>query len=322
MRIVIAGTGRLGASLLRALLSSSHEVVAIVQDGRKTVGAQRWVNPARFLGGRHSLAGVAARRGLPTIWIDQMTEEELAPLRRLAPDVLLVGGFGIILKRPLLDLPRVGCVNTHSSLLPRHRGPNPFCAVILAGEKESGVTFHVMEEGIDTGDILDQTTFPVDEDATAYDVYTDACDIAGERVVAVMNRIAREGLHGTRQDPALATYDKKPTLADAWIDWTRLAVEIDRMVRAMSPTPMPRFMHGNTVVYVARTRVDPRPVEAAPGTVLLNRTMPIIATGCGKIRLHVAFARRPFPWLWPAPWTRLAEGERLPIPAPGAPDGI
>jgi len=257
MRIAVAGTGRLGINLLRPLLQSSHQIVAIVQDGRKTRGISQRLTPVlgRYFGGPYHMAGRARARRIPIFWIDRMNEAELAPLRALRPDILLVGGFGIILKPPLLELPRLGCVNTHSSLLPKHRGPNPFYAVILAGEEESGVTFHIMEEGIDTGAIIAQFTFPIHEEDGMFDVYNRACECAAGHVVEVMDHIEQEGLAGTPQDESLASYDKKPIPADAWIDWNMTAAEIHRLVRAMSPTPMPKFQYRGRNVRVARTRL-------------------------------------------------------------------
>lgn len=313
MRIAVAGSGRLGTSVLLPLLRSRHEVVAVVLDGRQTRGWRRGLYSllARFFGGQHSILHQAAVHGLPKVWIDKMTEEELAPLAALSPDVLLVSGFAIILKPPLLRLPRVGCVNMHSSLLPKHRGPNPFCAAILQGETESGVTFHVMDEGIDTGAILDQTRFALGPRDTMFDVYGRACTIAGERVAAVMDAIEAQGLQGTPQDAAAATYDRKLVEADAWIDWGMRAEEIDRMVRAMSPNMMPRFRYRGRVVTVARTDFDAEPVSAAPGTVLRNRPPMRVATGAGTLILRVAFARRGVPFIFPAPWFRPKIGEVL-----------
>ncbi|MBI3119520.1 MAG: methionyl-tRNA formyltransferase [Candidatus Hydrogenedentes bacterium] len=313
MRIALAGTGRLGVSLLMPLVKSSHEVVAIVQDGRRLKGLRRWAAPVagQVLGGEQSVAGRARALGIPIVWIAKMTPEELAPLRALGIDLLLVGGFSIILKKPLLELPRVGCLNTHSSLLPRHRGPNPFYAVILAGDAESGVTFHEMEEGIDTGPIVEQVRFPMSPRDTVLTVYQRACAVAGEHVVAVVDRVARDGLHGTPQDPALANYVKKPTIDDSWLDWSRPAIELDRQVRALSPSPMPRFKYKGRIVRVGRTEFDPALVDAAPGTVVGSRVVVRVATGQGALTLRVAFCTWPVPWIWPAPWGRPVVGEVL-----------
>lgn len=313
MRIAVAGSGRLGTSVLVPLLESDHEVVAVVQDGRQCRGLRRLLSRslAPLAMTPHSMLKLARRNRLPVVYIDKMTESELAPLAALKPDVLLVSGFAIILKPPLLELPRIGCVNMHSSLLPRHRGPNPFTAVLLAGERESGVTFHVMEPGIDTGDVLDQTAFEVGPGDAMVDVYQRACARAAERVVDVMDRIASGGLNGVPQDEAVASYDKKVKPDEAWLDWRRPAEELERMVRALAPTLLPRFTFRGRTIYVARAQYNDEPVAEAPGTVLRNRGMVVVATGKGSMKLQVAFARRPLPWIWPSPWLRPSIGEDL-----------
>lgn len=313
MRVALAGSGRLAIQMMHAIRASRHEIVAIVQDGRRCRGMWRWLDPwtGRLLTPGYNLAGWSGRLRAPVVYIDKMDETELAPLRAARPDLLLVGGFGIILKAPLLELPAVGCVNCHSSLLPRHRGPNPFAAVILDGDAENGVTFHVMDAGIDTGDILEQSAYAVTSEDTAFSVYRKACAVAADRIAPLLDHIEAHGLHGRPQDNALASYDPKPPATPAGIDWNQPAEHIDRLVRAFAPSPMPRFRHRGRAVRVARTAVDATPVDAVPGTVLRNRLPVRVATGAGTLIIPLAFCGSPVPSVWPAPWNRPAIGERL-----------
>ena len=313
MRIALAGSGTLASSMFRPLLASHHEVVAIIQDGRRAKGFQRTIRPwsDALLITAGGLAFQAMRQGLPIVWIDKMDEEELAPLRALEPDIVLVGGFGIILREPLLSLPRLGCVNMHSSLLPKHRGPNPFCAVILAGETESGVTFHVMAEGIDTGDIIAQTAFTLSPEDTPHSVYAKSCELAGDCVVEVMDSIEQTGVHAKPQDHSLATYEKRPAESDAWIRWERPAVEIARQIRALNEIQTARFSCQHHTILVNKATADASPVNNRPGYVLQNRPHLAIATGEGVITILVAQAKGPLPLPWPLPWNRPAVGEQL-----------
>lgn len=313
MRIAIAGTGQLAAGMFRVLLESDHDIVAVVQDGRQAKGFKGFIARlfGRIFGGKNNLGAVARGQAIPVVWIDAMDEKELAPLRALDIDLLLVGGFAIILRKRLLELPKIGCVNMHSSLLPRHRGPNPFCAALLAGDTESGVTFHIMEPGIDTGAVVAQYPFPVEERDTMIDIYYRACEMATEKVVEVMDQIAAEGLQGTPQDEAKANYEKKPTIEDSWIDWRQPARQIDSMVRAMAPSPMPRFRWRGRIITVARCEFDGSSVDAPPGKVLRPWPLVRVATGEGTLTLRVAFSRRPVPWVWPAPWSKPEVGEML-----------
>ncbi len=313
MRIAFAGTGRLGTSLLRGIFETRHEVVAIVRNGRQTRGLKRRVLApvgAAFIG--RGVPGMAKRKGIPAFYIDRMTDEELAPLAALEPDLLVVGGFGIILKAPLLRLPKIGCINCHSSLLPKHRGPNPFSAVILAGEDKTGVTFHIMDQGIDTGDIVDQTEVAVRPRDSAAALYFRTSAVAGERIGVVLEQIATRGLEGTPQDPAAATYDKQLSPEQMQIDWNKPAVEIDRLVRA-SMSRLPSFQLGHRMIYVGKAHPDPEPVDAEPGTVLDIGRFVDVATGEGKLRLELCWRLKPAPWRWPGFVTRgrVRAGDRL-----------
>lgn len=318
MRIALAGSGLLGATLYRALCESGHDIVAIVQDGRLTRGWKRRATPfaAQWLGGPNAMTGIARWYKIPIIWVDTMQEAELEPLRQLQPDLLLVGGFGIILKAPLLNLPAVGCVNVHSSLLPKHRGPNPFRAALLAGESETGVSFHVMTEGIDTGAILLQRAFDIGPRDTAFDIYRHSCKVAGTMLPEVLDRIEVSGLQGTPQDESIATYDKNLKEEDTWIDWRWTAEEIDRFIRALTPTPAPRILFRGRLIRVSRSEFDAEPVDAPPGVVLKNRPWVEVATGQGRVKLRVAFQKSPYPWIWPAPGNRPEVGEQLEIHGP------
>ena len=313
MRIAIAGDGRLAINLMEPLLASRHHVVALVQNGRRAGSFQRRLREAagRLLGPLAGVIGLALRNGIPLIWIDRMTDDELAPLRAISPDVLLVGGFSIILKKPILEAPRIGCVNTHSSLLPKHRGPNPFAAVIMAGEEESGVTFHQIDEGIDTGPILEQYRFDIRPQDTAIEVYQRSCSIAGLHIVEVMDRIEKRGIYGQPQDNAAATYDKKLEKSDSYIDWHQPARTIERKVRGLRPFLVGRFRFQGHTITTTRVRCEDVKTTEAPGTILNTRPFVQIATGEGVITLLVAYAAAPIPWLWPAAWNRIKAGERV-----------
>ena len=313
MRIAVVGTGTLSVRMLTPLLESDHEVVAVLLDGRKTKGLSRHLGPilARFFKGSFSLGGQARKLGIPYFYIDTMSEAEVAALKHLDLDLILVGGFSLILKKPLLDLPKIGCVNTHSSLLPKHRGPNPFSAAILSGDAESGVTFHWMDEDIDTGNIIAQFPWPLTENTTMLSLYRDACELAGKEVVGVLDAIADGTAPSTAQDISQATYEKKLTINDSWIDWTESAEAIDLKIRGMSPQPYVRFHWKGRTILLHRVTYDSEPVDAAPGTVLANRPTLHVATGCGVVKFRVAFRQKPIPWLWPGFGKRPDVGEVL-----------
>ena len=144
MRVVVAGTGRLGAAILEPLLESSHEVAGLVLNGQRTRGVwRRYQATSPLLGLLDAPVRIARQSAIPMVWLDQMELSHVDAVANLKPDLLITCGFGIILKKPLLSIPTIGCVNVHSSLLPKHRGPMPFNWVVLQGDTETGVTFHV-----------------------------------------------------------------------------------------------------------------------------------------------------------------------------------
>ncbi|MEA3365965.1 MAG: methionyl-tRNA formyltransferase [Candidatus Hydrogenedentes bacterium] len=313
MRIILAATGPLGAKLLSALRDSSHKVVALLRNGRTATAFQRLVLPrlGAAFAPHSSLLGMARRAKIPSFYINTMDEAELAPLRRLEPDLILVGGFSIILKKALLELPSIGCVNCHSSLLPKHRGPNPFTAAVLAGDPESGVTFHVMTDGIDSGDILLQQPFSIEETDTGGAVYKKSCELAGALVLDVLDALEQDGLHGTPQDEAAASYDKRLRKEDLFLDWSRSARELDRLVRACVPFSLARFTHRGRTVYVSRTSWDDEPSQAPPGTITRAAHPVRIATGHGHLVIEVAHTANVLAGLWPNLYKRPRVGERL-----------
>lgn len=318
MRIALVGSGSLSVKMLLPLLQSKHEVVAVILDGRHTRGIRRWIEPAlaRWFRGEFSLGGQARKHKIPIFYIDKMTDAEVAPLKKLNLDLILVGGFSIILKKPLLDIPRLGCVNTHSSLLPRHRGPNPFSAAILAGDTETGVTFHWMDEEIDTGDIISQHVMPLNGESTMLGVYRDSCALAGQKVEGLVNSLEVGDALRTPQSVALASYEKRATIAESWVDWSSPAETIELLVRGMSPQPYVRFRWRKQMILLHKVTFDSTPVDALPGTVLASRPLLVVATGRGAITLRVAFRQKPIPWIWPGLGKRPEVGEVLPSGAP------
>lgn len=313
MRIVVAGSGRLGASVLVPLMESGHEVIGLIQNGRLTRGFDRGLTilRTRLFDSLDQPLRLAQRLGIPVIWLDTMSEIELRKLHRLEPDLIVTCGFGIILKRSVLDLPKIGCMNIHSSLLPKHRGPMPFSHVILSNETKSGVTFHVTEENIDSGDMIAQFAFPLTPDDTSQRVYQKACDVVMEQIVGVIDRIESDGLSGKTQSADAATYDKGLKAEDVFIDWSRSAQEIDRLVRAGNPVMFARFMDGETVVRIVESTFDVTTIPETPGTLLASRPDPSIATGQGSLTLRTAFVKRSAFWSRPMAWTPPVPGTRL-----------
>jgi len=300
--------------MTKAILESRHELVAVVDNGRTTKGFRRTLNPlmASLLASKWRVNGIARRRGLPIVYIDKMTPEELAPLRATEPDVILVGGFSIILKKPIIELPKVACINCHSSLLPLHRGPNPFQAAILSGDSETGITYHVIDEGIDTGPLIEQHRIPITQSDTAGTLVRRTSILAAQKLPSMLDRIEQEGLNATTQPVEGASYDNKLDGDGLFIKWDQTAEEIDRMIRACFPFAMARFRHRGRTVLISRAKTFDKDSGGVPGQIVGNRPFVRIATAKGSISIVAAYTiGRPYPWVWPGFVSRPPIGDRV-----------
>jgi methionyl-tRNA formyltransferase len=298
---------------MEPLLEAGHHVVGLLQNGRQTRAAHRGLFRASRVLVPPALdpASLALRRRVPIFWLDRMDDAELAPLRALAPDLLLTAGFALIFNDAMLGLPGLGCVNVHSSLLPKHRGASPFAHVVLAGETETGVTFHVMAREVDAGPILAQERIALTQLDTSVTVYYRCCDLARGMVAEVVDEIENRGWIGVPQSTEDVTRDPRMTRDTAAIDWRDSADRIERLVRAAVAYYPAWFTHRGRRVDVTRATFDPRPIDAAPGTVLETRPYPVVATGRGRLIIHAAHVSQPIPWSWPTLCARLRRDEYL-----------
>ncbi len=170
--------------------------------------------------------------------IDAMSPQEAAEfLAGLRPDFIVVVAFGRILRPEVLRIPRYGCVNLHASLLPRHRGPSPIPAAILAGDAITGVTTMLMDEGVDTGDILLRRSIPIGERDTAGTLHDNLAELGAELMLETVEGMLSKAIAPTPQDHSQATYTRLLSKTDGKIDWRRDAAYLDRLTRAMNPWP-------------------------------------------------------------------------------------
>ena len=195
------------------------------------------------------------------------------------PDVAVVVAFGQILPPEVLGIPRLGCVNLHASLLPRHRGASPIQAAILAGDADSGVTTMLMDEGLDTGAILQQSRVPLVADETAGSLGDKLGGLGAELMVATLDGLAAGTLEPIAQDPGAATMTHLIKKQDGQIDWRQNATAIDRQVRAMQPWPVAYTQRGAERFKVwAVSRTD-ESTTMPPGTVIASGGELVVACG-------------------------------------------
>lgn len=230
-RIVFFGTSAFSLPTLERLLESNEKVVAVVTqpDRARGRGQKMASSPVKTL---------ASSRGIPILQPERVKEEAFqAQVRDLRSDLFVVVAYGQILPKSLLDLPEHGAVNVHASLLPKYRGAAPIPWAILQGEKVTGVTTMLMDEGMDTGDILLQEEVLIGDRDTTETLQGRLARTGAQLLMNTLERLKAGALRPVPQDSTKASYAPMLKKEDGWIEWAKDAVEIDRQVRALNPWP-------------------------------------------------------------------------------------
>jgi methionyl-tRNA formyltransferase len=213
------------------------------------------------------------------------TAEPQAALRALAPDALVVAAYGLILPQAILDIPRLGAVNVHASLLPRWRGAAPIQRALLAGDPETGISIMRMDAGLDTGPVLLREALAIRPDDTAGTLHDRLAVLGARLLVAALDGLARGTLQATPQPAAGVTYAAKLEKHEARIDWTHPAAEIERQVRAFNPVPGATARVRGTEIKLWHAAVVEG--DGEPGTVIaIDPAGIVVAAGAGALRLE------------------------------------
>lgn len=232
LRLVFAGTPEFAAEHLKALLASEHEIVAVyTQPDRPAGRGQKLMpSPVKQLALEHHIPVLQ-----PPTLRDPAAQAELANLNA---DLMVVVAYGLILPQVVLDTPRLGCINSHASLLPRWRGAAPIQRAVQAGDAESGVTVMQMEAGLDTGPMLLKVSTAITSEDTGGSLHDRLAELGPPAVLQAIAGLAAGTLLGEVQNNDLATYAHKLNKDEARLDWSRPAVELERLVRAFNPWPI------------------------------------------------------------------------------------
>ena len=218
MRVVFCGTGEIGLPALKALLDSGkYEVPGVITQPDKPAG--RDLKPRAS-----AIKQLAVERGIPVHQPPKLRDAaSLEMLQSLKPDVMVVVAYGQILPKSVLELPRLGCLNLHASLLPRHRGASPIHAAILAGDAITGMTVMYMDEGLDTGDVLLEEVLDIGTQETTGELHDRLAALAAPCLLRALDLLAAGNAPRTPQDPGKANYAPKLKKADGFLDWTHPA---------------------------------------------------------------------------------------------------
>lgn len=282
LRIIFAGTPDFSVPCLHALRAAGQEIVAVYTQPDRPAGRGRKLSPS-------PVKEAALALGLP-IFQPQTLRDEAAihALQAHKADLMVVVAYGLLLPRAVLDAPRLGCVNIHASLLPRWRGAAPIQRAILAGDSETGVTIMRMEAGLDTGPLYLIRRLPLDLRETGGGLSDKLSRLGAKALVEALPGIADGSLVPSPQDDSQANYAHKLAKAEAEIDWSRPAVEIDRLIRAFDPWPVAQTrLEGVSLrLWGCEPTARVAPAASAPGQVLAAGKAGIdVATGAGVLRL-------------------------------------
>lgn len=291
LRVVFAGTPQFAVSALAAICAE-HTVVGVLTQPDRPAGRGRALTSSpvkEFALARHlPLAQPLTLRGE-----EETTLATLAQLRQWRPDVMVVVAYGLMLPQTVLDLPPLGCLNIHASLLPRWRGAAPIQRAILAGDQHTGITIMQMDAGLDTGPILLSEAVPIRADVIASELQEELASLGARLVLRALAALEAGRLKPQPQPAAGATYAQKLSTAEAAIDWRSSATTIDRQIRALNPWPAARALYNGESVKLLRSRVlqGIAPATAGPGT-LLGLRDGFLAVACGEGLLGVAELQR------------------------------
>jgi methionyl-tRNA formyltransferase len=241
MRIIFAGTPDFAASSLQALIDTQsdagHELVAVYTQPDRKAGRGRKLRPS-------PVKQLALQHDIPVYqphnFKDAHDRQQLAELK---PDLMIVVAYGLILPQRVLDTPGQGCINVHASLLPRWRGAAPIQRAILAGDAESGVCIMQMEAGLDTGPVLREVRTAINANDTGSSLHDRLATLGARALIDTVADIVAGSAVATPQDDSQSNYAAKLDKREAWLDWSRSAIELERQVRAFNPWPVAQTSH-------------------------------------------------------------------------------
>jgi methionyl-tRNA formyltransferase len=302
LRIGFAGTPDFAAAALQRLRAEGFDITLVLTQPDRPAGRGLKLQPS-------AVKALALQHGLPlaqprSLRLDGKYPDDAraaqAALQGAQLDALVVAAYGLILPRWVLELPRLGCLNIHGSLLPRWRGAAPIHRAIEAGDARTGITIMQMDEGLDTGDMLlmqDIAIAPADSTASLHDKLA---ALGAELIVPALHQAQAGTAVRTPQPEAGVTYAHKIEKAEAAIDWRQDAAQIERRLRAFDPFPGANFSAGGETIKLWRASVV-ADVDAAPGTVVTHPAHPLVIA-CGQGGLAPLELQRP-------------GGKRLPVAA-------
>ncbi|MGY4877022.1 methionyl-tRNA formyltransferase [Vreelandella aquamarina] len=267
LRIVFAGTPEFAATSLAALLESSHQVVGVYTQPDRPAGRGRKLTPS-------PVKQLALDNGIAVYQPSSLKSPDAqATLAECQADIMVVVAYGLLLPQAVLDIPRLGCVNVHGSLLPRWRGAAPVQRAIEAGDSESGVAIMQMDAGLDTGAVLSEARTPITATTTGGELHDTLAKLGAGLLVETLDALASGQAHATPQPDEGVTYAAKLSKAEAELDFTQPATSLAAKIRAFNPWPVAWCAAGDQRLRLLMASADDNPTgQALPGTLLAPGT--------------------------------------------------
>jgi len=281
LKIIFAGTPDFAARHLDALLSSGHQIVGVFTQPDRPAGRgnKLTASPVKQLAEQHAIP-VYQPKSLRPLENQQLVAQ-------LDADVMVVVAYGLILPEAVLNMPRLGCINVHGSLLPRWRGAAPIQRALWAGDADTGVTIMQMDVGLDTGNMLHKLSCPIEASDTSATLYDKLASLGPAGMLTTLEQLADNSAIPEVQDESLVSYAEKLSKEEARLDWTLSAAQLERCIRAFNPWPVSYFIIDDQPVKVWKASVLPAASHCRPGEILQADKAGIqVATADGVLNIE------------------------------------
>jgi methionyl-tRNA formyltransferase len=262
LKIIFAGTPDFAARHLDALLASEHQIVGVFTQPDRPAGRgnKLTASPVKLLAQQHNIPVFQPKSLRP--------EENQRLVASLGADVMVVVAYGLILPQAVLDMPRLGCLNVHGSLLPRWRGAAPIQRSLWAGDDETGVTIMQMDAGLDTGAMLLKLACPITATDTSATLYARLAELGPQGLMQTLTQLSQGSIKPEPQNNDLATYAEKLSKEEAQLNWSLSAAQLERCIRAFNPWPVSYFYIDEQPVKVWQASVLPHQNGYQPGEIV------------------------------------------------------
>lgn len=280
MKVLFMGTPDFASGVLESIIKAGHEIVLAVtqEDKPKGRGKEIAFTPVKETAIAHGIEVYQPHRA--------KHPDAVAKFKQYDADVFVVVAYGQILSKEILDIPRLGCINVHASLLPKYRGAAPIQWAVIDGEKYTGITTMKMDEGIDTGDIIETSVYEIKEDETGGSLFDNLMELGGELIVSTIEKLEAGTATFTKQDDSKSTHAKMLTKEMGNIDFSMEAQAIERLIRGLNPWPSAYTKLNGKTLKIWKAQVVNEDYEGKYGEVVnITKDSLYIKTGKGTLSI-------------------------------------